>query len=171
VDRPACSLVTIRPRFSFLELRARNDREACGQPYVSCDVNTGKEMLPYTVTEDRAATVDTLEQLSNAKCLTGARFTCLLRFYKSSRNFRGHEHTHQHDVWTKPGRIWTQSRYWRNATGGSVLGFRADDRNSHMTAQEVQEQTDPASGCPLRLSRTVRLKCPGVRSVRSAVVV
>jgi len=94
VDRPAYSLATIRPRSSFLELRARNDREeACGQPYVSCDLNTGQEMLPYTVTEDRAATVDTLEHLSNAKCLTGAGFTCLLRFYKSSRNFHGHEHT------------------------------------------------------------------------------
>jgi hypothetical protein len=93
VDHPACSLVTIRPRCSFLQLRARNDREACGQSYESCDLNTGQEMLPYIVTVDRAATVDTLEQLPNAKCLTGAGFTCQLRFYKSSRNFHGHEHT------------------------------------------------------------------------------
>ena len=73
-------------------------------------------------------------------------------------------HTYQNDVGTKPGRIWTQSHYWRNATGGCALGFRAGDRNSHMTAQEVKEQTDSASGCPLRLSHAVRLKCPGVRS-------
>jgi len=37
VDRPARSLVTIRPRSTFLESRARNYREACGEPYVSRD--------------------------------------------------------------------------------------------------------------------------------------